>query len=181
MATPTYSIDTFITNITTALASVAPLDRGKWSQESQKDPPYYVVSLVSIEVSKLQNIDGVNPRPLQGDDHTLHVVCFGATRADCYAMRAALIEAARVERNGRRYRVGTSAWSEEDPGANNGFALAVELVITIDRPHVLLPTGAVGSPGSTVSDNVFADATCTPQEDGTGAIAGDGILQSGES
>lgn len=148
-------------------------------------PPLYVWDPIGInDAPKRGEMTGsANPKGLGYDAHEWEVACWGATRADCERMRAALIRAMREEVGaGGNIEHGKAQWGYAD-WARNGYVLAVPLTVYLPLVAPEIPTATgTGIPEDDVSDDTTETVTITSLNplDTTGAVEGDDELQGGE-
>lgn len=169
-----------IDGIAAQLTNVAPMVRSAKELSRFTTLPRYVWVRISVAPSTRRHS---NAGSIQEDAYENEVHVEAKSEADAEAMRRALIQAVRAVTKGGNYKEGRSEWGEPDDVQNGAFKLVVPLTIYAQMPFVKLPTTPTPNPpAQTVVPNTPAEVQVTEVEiDPTGAVAGDGELQGGET
>jgi hypothetical protein len=169
---PLPSFATFFGNVSAALVQIAPSKRGADAPGKHGNPPRYVWIWLSTREADAILPNRGNPEPIGEDWHAFEVHCWAKTDAQLEALRASLIAAIRRDVGPARYVIGEAQISDSD-AQTKGFLLVQAMEVRLPMFEVLLPTSAPATFPTVELE------TATP--DPTGATAGDGVLQEGET
>lgn len=120
-----------------------------------------------------------NPRLLHTRRFSFELHTWGKTYTDCEDLFAAFVTALRLALSGANYELGDAEW-EEPEDLNLGVILATPITVVWGLAQKALPI-SVPLAQPAVADNTAPAAIITSTGlDNTGAVAGDGVLTSGE-
>jgi hypothetical protein len=181
-------IDAAIDAIGAELVGVAPVARTEADRVAHSVPPRFHWRDGGGETSPRGASCNGGPEPTLQEDAYSHVVdCWGATKADAFALRNALIQATRNVMQGRNYAVGR--FDVTEPMLELGYQVSQQLTLYLMLPELDLPTVAPAAPadGQYVHPSAFLSAKTHPEAtletmefDTSAAVVGDGILTAGE-
>lgn len=122
------------------------------------------------------------PRPVKRLNSTFDVHMFGPTFDDVYAMYVAAIQATSVMVQGVRYEVGVAEFSQRST-MSRGWQCVAPVTLALAMPEVEYPDDATSDPPSTsVTEKRTERFDGEPGDpDSSGAVAGDGTYQAGET